>query len=110
MAGVHAAHLAMATGKELSRLAYDLRSSDGRDAAHFAELVHRTYDAIGAVDRVISERIGISRTTVLRWRTGASIPHRLMRTSVLEKLAELVDKRIADKQKLAAALETESSG
>lgn len=93
----------MTTGKELSRLAYELRSSDGSDATQFAELVQRTYAAIGAVDRAISERLGVSRTTVLRWRNGSAIPHPFMRTSVLEQLAKLIDKRIEDKQKLDSA-------
>lgn len=78
----------------MSKLIDDLRTSDGSNAIVFRNLVVAAARELGDVDRVISEKLRVSRTTVMRWKAGTSIPHPFMRPSVLRKLAELVEQRV----------------
>lgn len=70
-----------------------LCSSDGADDAEFTQLVDRSMAAWELVDKDISQAIRVSRTTVLRWRSGLSIPHPFMRSGVLQAIARLVSSR-----------------
>lgn len=75
------------------RLMAQLCSSDGSDDSEFTQLIDRSMAAWELVDKDISQVIRVSRTTVLRWRSGASIPHPFMRASVLQAIARLVGSR-----------------
>ena len=83
--------------EELELLLEELRGGDTRNQ-EFTRLVGRTFEVLGEVDRVISEALGISRTTVLRWRVGSSIPHPLMREPVYRTLSKLVTNRLVQER------------
>lgn len=81
----------MAMGKRLAATAEALRSADVSTSEGFAAAVERGMTDLGLVDGDLSKRIGISRTTVQRWRNGSSVPHQLMRPQVIGVLIRMCE-------------------
>ena len=71
----------------------DVASMDeDRDAGRFQRLVAAAHEALGGIDKRLSEPLGVSRTTVLRWCAGTATAHPLMRPAVYRRLALLVER------------------
>lgn len=52
----------------------------------FAAAVRRSLDALGGDPVVLANDLAVSRSTVLRWASGASVPHPVMRKPVYAAL------------------------
>jgi hypothetical protein len=49
----------------------------------FRRLVDRAMNELNMLDKDVAEALSMSRTTVMRWRNGLSVPHPLMRPAAL---------------------------
>lgn len=65
------------------------------DEKRFANLLSRAMEVLGCKDNELSHELGVSRTTVLRWRRGTVVPFTLMRKPVYNALAKRLRKKIS---------------
>jgi transcriptional regulator with XRE-family HTH domain len=74
---------------ERRELLVELRATaTGSDDTAFANAVDRAMSVLGMLDAEVAEQIGVSRTTVNRWRNGTVVPHPVVRPHVLRVLAD----------------------
>ncbi len=60
----------------------DLEEANQNDDVAFHSLIVRGIDLLQLLDVDLAHYFGTSRTTVMRWRTGANAPHPAMRKHV----------------------------
>ena len=81
----------MATQQELEQLRADMNQAAGGDDDGFGWLVDRAMDLLCLLDEDVSRQLGVSRTTVSRWRSRVVVPHPLMRPAVFRVLSAMCD-------------------
>lgn len=72
----------------LAKLVADLQNADQKDDKVFHNVVSRAIDLLMLLDSDLAQYFGTSRTTVMRWKSGANAPHPAMRKHVFKWLMQ----------------------
>lgn len=80
---------------ELDQLKVDIDAAVDDDDVAFHALVRRAFWLAALSDADVSRQFGMSRPSIMRWRTGRSAPHPAMRRHVYEWMASKVQEAIA---------------
>ena len=72
----------------LTNYVSDIETADQDDDVVFHSLIVRGMDLLQLLDVDFAHYFGTSRTTIMRWRTGANAPHPAMRKHVFAWLKQ----------------------
>lgn len=80
--------------KALLELINSLSSADPKDDRIFQKLIDKSLNLMNISEADFAERIGVSRPTINRWRSGRTAPHPALRNHVYNYLCGLAQRWI----------------
>jgi hypothetical protein len=91
---VVALEVVMALLDELKALRGQLRSADVQSDDLFRRLARESIEGAKVDVHDFSEKVGVSRPTVTRWKNGDSVPHPALRRTIYPLLRKEVERAI----------------
>lgn len=83
----------------LTALRKILMSGDHQDDKTFSEALAEAIRLLALRDADVARQFDVDRSTVARWRSGTSAPHKAVRSRIFATLARRVEKAIGEARK-----------